>query len=193
MDAFESLIATLLRRDGWWTISGFKVELTKPEKRRIQLPSTPRWELDLVAYKGAINEFWVVECKSFLDSPGVKFRRGRFEPERRYKLFVNETLRKVVLKRLVRQLVGYKAIARSPKVRLCLAAGKLAGITRRDELKRHFDARGWLLFDPDWILQQLHLAADDGYCNDVGYMVAKLLRRHAERGLLVNGQDEISG
>jgi hypothetical protein len=52
MDAFESVISMLLRHDGYWTIPSFKVELTKADKARISLPSSPRREIDLIAYKG---------------------------------------------------------------------------------------------------------------------------------------------
>ena len=67
MDAFESLVSLLLRRDGYWTATSVKVELTKMQKRAIGRPSSPRWEIDLVAYKPATNELLAVECKSFLD------------------------------------------------------------------------------------------------------------------------------
>jgi hypothetical protein len=80
MDSFESLIALLLRRDGWWTTTSFKVEITKPEKREIGTHSAPRWEIDVLAYKGSTNEILAVECKSFLDSTGVTFRNGQFDP-----------------------------------------------------------------------------------------------------------------
>lgn len=93
MDAFEALISMLLRHEGYWTQPSFKVELTKEQKREIGLPSAPRWELDLIAYKGATNELLVVECKSFLDSTGVVFRNGQFEPPKRYKLFAYDKLR----------------------------------------------------------------------------------------------------
>jgi hypothetical protein len=52
MDAFESLIAMLLRHEGYWTTPSFKIELTKKEKVSIGKASSPRWELDLIAYKG---------------------------------------------------------------------------------------------------------------------------------------------
>jgi hypothetical protein len=58
MDPFESLVAIILERDGYWAKPEFKVELTKEEKRLIGRPSNPRWELDIVTYKGANNEFW---------------------------------------------------------------------------------------------------------------------------------------
>ena len=97
MDAFESLVSMILRHEGYWTTPSFKVELSKREKRSIDRASSPRWELDLVAYKGSTNELLVVECKSFLDSTGVNFRKG-FEPDRRYKLFTDRKLRTVVVK-----------------------------------------------------------------------------------------------
>jgi hypothetical protein len=50
MDAFESVIAMLLRREGYWIHPSFKVELTKEEKRQVGKHSTPRWEIDLIAY-----------------------------------------------------------------------------------------------------------------------------------------------
>jgi hypothetical protein len=90
MDAFESLIASLLEREGFWVRSGVKVELTKEEKRIIGRPSSPRWELDLVAYKGGINELRVVECKSYLDSRGVSIQAVDGSDDRyasRFKLF----------------------------------------------------------------------------------------------------------
>jgi len=66
MDAFESVIALLLRQEGYWVIPSFKVEITREEKRKIGRPSSPRWEIDLVAYQGATNEVLAVECKSYL-------------------------------------------------------------------------------------------------------------------------------
>ena len=81
MDAFEALISMLLRHEGYWTTPSFKVELTKREKAKIEKVSSPRWEVDLVAYKGSTNEVLAIECKSFLDSTGVIFRNGKFERE----------------------------------------------------------------------------------------------------------------
>src|SRR5258708_3590468 len=126
MDAFEALISMLLRHDGYWTTPSFKVNLTKQEKQTIGKTSSPRWEIDLVAYRGATNEILAVECKSFLDSTGVIFRNGTFEPTKRYKLFSDNVLRGVVLNRLVEQLCRSQACQPVPKVTLCLAAGNIA-------------------------------------------------------------------
>lgn len=109
MDSFEALISYLLQQEGYWFRKTVKVELTAEEKKKIGRPSSPRWELDLVAYKGSSNELMVIECKSYLDSPGVRARglAGRDSKEAaRYKLFNDSVLRKTVLGRLKKQLVA---------------------------------------------------------------------------------------
>jgi hypothetical protein len=125
MDAFETVIASILQRQGYWTLTRVKVELTKAEKRSIQIPSSPRWELDIVGYRGSTNEILVVECKSFLDSPGVEcgaFDGTNAKAAKRYKLFWNARLCSVVLRGLQRQLVAGCFCAKRPSMKLCLAA-----------------------------------------------------------------------
>ena len=177
MNAFEALIALLLRRQGYWVQTSFKVKLTKAEKRRIGRPSSPRWELDLVAYKGAGNEILAIECKSYLDSPGVLFREGKFQPAERYKLFTDSQLRRVVLRRLAKQLESSGSCAPGPTVRLCLAAGNVAAARDLEGLRAHFETKGWRLFAPDWIQAELRSTSTDAYENDVALVVAKLLLR----------------
>ncbi len=178
MDAFETLIALLLKRDGYWTTTSFRVALTKDDKQAIGRHSSPRWELDVLAYKGAKNEVLVVECKSYLDSRGVVFRNGSFEPPTRYKLFTDDKLRDVVLARLQEQLVASGACRRSPRVTLCLAAGNVARVTDREGLRMHFGAQRWQLFDEDWICERLMSTASAGYENDVAHVAAKLILRN---------------
>ena len=180
MDAFESLISMLLRHQGYWTTPSFKVELTPEDKQRIKRPSSPRWEIDLVAYKGSTNEVLAVECKSFLDSTGVIFRNARFEPEKTYKLFSNAILRGVVLRRLGAQLRKTGARPRVAKPTLSLAVGKMANVTNRDEMRRYFDQKGWQIFDPEWVFEKLSKAAKQGYENDVAFIVSKLLLRNKD-------------
>jgi hypothetical protein len=177
MDAFESLISMLLRHNGYWTIPSFKVELTKNEKREIGRFSSPRWEIDLIAYRGSTNEVLAIECKSFLDSRGVVFQAGKFSPPKRYKMFTDSGLRRVVLKRLAKQLVETGASARNPRVTLCLAAGKIATGTDMAGLMKHFKLNRWRLFDDEWIRERLTTASQRGYENDVAFVVSKLLLR----------------
>ena len=74
MDAFEQLVSEILWIEGHWVRTSVKVELTKEEKKIICRPSSPRWELDIVAYCGRDNVLRVVECKSYIDSRGVALR-----------------------------------------------------------------------------------------------------------------------
>lgn len=72
MDDFEQLVSEILWMEGYWVRSSVKVELTKEEKRAINRHSSPRWEIDVVGYKAGENLLRVVECKSYLDSMGVR-------------------------------------------------------------------------------------------------------------------------
>lgn len=178
MDAFEAVIASILQRRGFWTQVAFKVELTTAEKRRINRPSSPRWELDVIAYRGKTHELLVMECKSFLDSPGVRcsaFDGSKPSEQKRYKLFFDATLRRVVLARLVRQLEKLGFCPPRPKVRLGLAAGKIHGDTRW--LEAHFDRKGWILWGPTRIRAELEGLRDVGFEDSVAAIVAKLLLR----------------
>lgn len=179
MDAFESIIAMLLRREGWWTLSGCKVALTKQEKVEIGRHSSPRWEIDIVAYRGASNEILALECKSYLDSTGVHFANGVLHPPDRYKLFSEKKLRDVVLARLRTQLVESGACAPNPKVRLGLAIGKTRS-SREDglaTLRQYFESNGWWLWLPSDIRSYLVHCVTAGYENDVAHVVAKLMGR----------------
>ena len=178
MDSFETVVATILERDGFWVRKSLKVELTKAEKREINRPSSPRWEIDVVGYRAGDNLLRVVECKSYLDSGGVNM--SAFDPaskfSARFKLFNEQTTREVVFRRLVAQLVESKAIQPNPRIELCLAAGKIVN-GNTEPIRVHFDFMGWLLFDPEWLRQRLLHIAADGYVNAIASVTAKLLLR----------------
>ena len=71
MDAFEQLAADLFWADGYCVRNSVKIELTRDEKCEIGRHSSPRWEIDLIAYRPATSELLALECKSYLDSGGV--------------------------------------------------------------------------------------------------------------------------
>lgn len=178
MDAFEQLAADIFRAKGYWVSTGFKVNLLREDKLAIGLPSSPRWEIDLVAYKAATNELLVLECKSYLDSGGV--HAAHFEPTARlagrYKLFNNPELRGVVLERLRVQLLE-SGLCRSG---VSMAFGLVyAHATPHNErrLAERFEAEGWLRFGPEWVCDELAAMAQGGYENSVAAIVAKLLLR----------------
>jgi len=178
MDSFETIVRTIFERKGYWVKTSLKVDLTKAEKRRIGRPSAPRWELDVVAYKGGLNEILVIECKSYLDSTGVKaagLKNGKHKE--RYKLFNDATLQKVVFNRLVAQLAKSGSCPKSATVKLCLAAGKVATKNDREELNEYFMAKGWEFFSDEWIRNELAQLAAAGYENEISIVTTKILAR----------------
>ena len=180
MDAFEQLVTEILWMEGYWVRTSLKVELSKPEKRRIGRPSCPRWELDIVAYKGKDNTLRVVECKSFLDSVGVRassFDRNSIHAER-FKLFNDPKLRRVVFNRLRLQFATSGACRGAPKVKLALAAGKIRNEKDREAIRSHFQRNDWELWDEHWLHERLQHLAEQGYENQVSAVVAKLLLRY---------------
>jgi hypothetical protein len=120
----------------------------------------------------------VLECKSFLDSTGVQartFAGDNAKDEKRYKLFFEETTRRVVLGRLKLQLVEAGSCRPEPSLTLGLAAGKIHG----DEawLVEHFRQRMWELWTPTFIRRELRELASSNYENSIASVVAKLLVR----------------
>jgi len=178
MDAFENIIATIMDEQGFWTRTAFKVELTKEEKREIGRASSPRWEIDVIAYRPGDNILRVIECKSYLDSRGVDTRA--FDPtekfSRRFKLFNEPKTREVVFRRLVTQLSERGSVAPDPTIKLCLAAGKIVN-GHTEPIRERFEQEGWELFDPTYIRTAVQTIADGGYDNSIAAVTAKLLLR----------------
>ena len=184
MDAFETVVQMLLEREGYWVRTSYKVALTKEDKRRIRRPSSPRWELDVVAYRGKSNELLVFECKSFLDSRGVcaddLIRSHRTGGGGTYKLFTERTTRTVVLRRLASALVHDGACRSRPRVRLGLVAGRIPA-KDRERLKRYFDEQNWELWDDSRLRSMLSVLSEGSYENHVAAVVAKLILRETKR------------
>ena len=106
--------------EGYWVRTSVKVELIKEEKRLIGRHSSPRWEIDIVAYNGGKNLLRIVECKSYFDSTGVRasaFDGSNPEHAKRYKLFNDAELRRVVFNRLCLQLAASGACGNAPEIR----------------------------------------------------------------------------
>jgi DNA-binding transcriptional ArsR family regulator len=181
MDAFEQLVADLLWREGYWVTTSFKVELTKEEKRRIGRATTPRWEIDILAYSPPSNEILALECKSYLDSVGVRmvaFDGSSPKHAKRFKLFNEPQTRKVVLRRLAKQVLEERRCAERPKVRLGLVAGRFATEADQEAVSAHFTRNNWMLLGPEWIRERLEAIAGSGYENQVIAVVAKILLRN---------------
>lgn len=151
MDSFENLVATILQHDGWWTRDSVKIPLTPEDKVRAGIPSSaPRAEIDVVAYKPGRNLMLLVECKSYLDSAGVKaefFDPPGHRHAGKYKLFTAPTATAVIQEKLVNDFVGAGTCASKPSVQLALATAHIASEKDRVELTRIFDKKGWRLLE----------------------------------------------
>jgi hypothetical protein len=178
MDAFEQLAADIFWNEGYWVRTSVKVELTREEKVRIGRHSSPRWEIDLIAYRATSNELLALECKSYLDSGGV--HAAHFLPgskyAHRYKLFHDPVLRETVLERLRLQCVELGLCPADVSVRLGLSHGHVTS-HNAPLLAEIFDNEGWLLFGLDWLRAHLGRMADGGYENSTAAIVAKILLR----------------
>ena len=120
MDAFEQLVSEILWMSGFWVRTSVRVELTKEEKRLIGRHSAPRWELDIVGCSARENLLRVVECKSYIDSTGVRasaFDGSNPDHATRYKLFNEPELRRIVFNRLCLQFTEAGACREGAQVR----------------------------------------------------------------------------
>ncbi len=194
MDAFEQLAADIFWSDGYWVRTSVKVNLTREDKVRIGRQSSPRWEIDLVAYRPATNELLALECKSYLDSGGVHaahFLAGS-KYAHRYKLFHDPTLRTTVLDRLLNQFVEAGLCPPDATVRLGLIH---AHATPHNAvlLTPLFAAKDWLLFGPDWLRDHLGRLARGSYENSTAAVVAKLLLRTAPESASSGGRELVPG
>jgi hypothetical protein len=180
MDAFEQLVSEILWMRGYWVRTSVKVELTKEEKREIGRHSSPRWELDVVGYNARDNTLLIVECKSYIDSVGVRasaFDGSNPEHAKRYKLFNEPDLRRVVLKRLALQFTQIGACREAPIIRLALACGRIRNDADRATIHAYFERMHWELWDEPWLRRHLQAMANQGYENQISAVVAKLLLR----------------
>ncbi len=174
-------MATLLEREGYWVRNSFKVELTKGEKRAIGIPSSPRWEIDLVAFNAKENIILAVECKSYFNSQGVSLKYFTKPPSiftNRMKLFNGKKLRRIVLARMKKQMVKDGLCNESSEVQLCLATGKISSDSERVKVKELFIKREWKLYDDEWIADKVKAFASLGYENDVAAVVAKIILKN---------------
>lgn len=176
MDAFENLAADILANQGYWVRTGVKVGLTRDDKIAIERKSSPRWEIDLVAYHVGRNELLLLECKSYLDSGGVHF--ADLLPDAklkgRYKLFHDEKLRVTVTARLLTDFVENGRCPADVTVGFGLIYGYATAHNER-LLQAHFEAKHWRLYGPTWLDRGLKDLATGGYENSTAAVVAKLL------------------
>lgn len=179
MDHFEGIVGMLLEAEGYWVRRSFKVNVTPEEKRTIGKHSIPRPEIDLLAFHFQRNEVIALEAKSYFDSPGVKLAdlmEVHEVPEGRYKLFTSERYRRIVLQRLLQDLMEQGMANARTRVRLGLAAGNVYQ-NQEEAVRAAMDARDWLFWSPTDIKNKVQAQAKRGYENDAAVITAKILMR----------------
>ena len=182
MNAFEDIVKQYLEAEGYWVRHSVKLEISPSDKKAIGLPTMPRPEIDLVALDMKQNELLLVEVKSFLDSYGVYFGHneiGVFPPDswaaKRYRLFANDTFRKVVSRRLKEEFLKNGLINEKTKINYALAAGKFHTSKDEADTEAFFSKRGWKLFTPKKIKDKIRELAKRGYEDNLATITAKLI------------------
>ncbi len=100
MDAFEKIIGQLLQEEKYWVKHSVRLNLSPEEKRCINKPSTPRPEIDIVAYDVNMETVYLLEVKSYLDSPGVRYDEVAIEEAKQsglHKLLTAKNYRNVLV------------------------------------------------------------------------------------------------
>jgi hypothetical protein len=183
MDAFEEIVASLFRRLGYWTWQNYKIDLEVIDKIEIGKHSMPRPEIDILAYQPRTNELLWIECKSFLNSQGVKITSAENNEQKKLigiKVFDDDNFRTIATRKLITQTFDRGLILdTNPILKYYLVAGN---IHRGSEsaIQAYFDLKRddpWILCDRKWVAKRLSKLADLSYENDVATMVVKLMQQ----------------
>ena len=179
MNAFENIIAQYLEEEGYWVRQSVKVDISKADKKEIDLPSMPRPEIDLVALKVKENELLLIEAKSFLDSSGVRFSgvSGKdSKDKKRYRLFTHSKYRDIVTKRLCEEYLKKGLINEDTKINYALAAGNIYS-NDETEIRYYFSEKGWNFFSPNEIKNKIKELSRKGWEDNIVTITAKLISR----------------
>ncbi|NPV71165.1 MAG: hypothetical protein HPY55_11080 [Firmicutes bacterium] len=140
----------------------------------------PTPELDLVAFKPGDNTLLIIEVKSYLDSPGVKYEdacKTYNSLNGRYKLFSYERYRQIVTRRLLDLFTRDGLVTGGVTVQYVLVAGK---VYRSDEprIRAYFEQRGWVLVGPSEVADSIRALAKKRWEDSVPMMVVKILNQN---------------
>jgi len=156
-----------------------KINLSLEEKRSINKPSTPRPEIDIVAYDVNRDTVYLLEVKSYLDSPGVPYGEVAIEQKEqsgRYKLLTAKNYRNVLSASLERHWLEQGVIGSKTTISFGLIAGKIYR-GQEQEMVEYFKKQGWLFWGPSMIREKLARLAEKGYENNAVTIAAKILTR----------------
>lgn len=178
MNAFENIVMQYLEEKGYWVRQSVKVDISKEDKRALDLSTMPRPEIDLVALNVKENELLLIEVKSLLDSGGVWFEAVSGEDRKfaeRYRLFTNSKFRDIVTKRLREEYLEQGIINGKTQINYALAAGKISSSWDESKISDYFSQQGWKLFSPKEIKEKIMELSKKGWEDNLVTMTAKLI------------------
>jgi len=179
MNAFENIVAQYLEEEGYWVRQSVKIDISKEDKERIGKKTMPRPEIDLVALKVKENELLLIEAKSFLDSPGVRFygvSDKNQKDAKRYRLFTNSNYRDIVTKRIREEYLKKGLINENTKIKYALAAGNIYS-NDEQKIKNYFAEKGWRLFTPNELKNKIKELSEKKWEDNMVTITAKLILR----------------
>lgn len=181
MDQFERLVATLLEADGYWVRQSHRIKLTSEEKAEIESHHTsPRVEIDLIAYKPATNDLQIIEVKSFHDSDsGVTcsdIDGTNSNSDKKYPLVRNPARRELTQRLVLRDLQDQGLVTSTAVPSYCLVLGK-ASPGESNKIRNYLLSIMWRYWGPEDIKARLQKLAKTGYRDDLVYFTAKSLLR----------------
>jgi hypothetical protein len=179
MDSFEALVGHLLERQGYWVRRSVYVEITTDDRRRLDKPSLPRPQIDLVAYKPGDDELVLFEVKSYLDSVGVRLKDLKNETweDNRYKLLTHRRYQNIVSAALKAAFIKRGLIRRTTKIRFGLAAGNTPPGDRAG-VKEYAENQDWVYLGPEEIAKSLRELAEGDFFDSPFSYTAKMLVRN---------------
>ncbi|MDK2894347.1 MAG: hypothetical protein PWQ98_473 [Moorella sp. (in: firmicutes)] len=180
MNAFEDIVAYYFEEEGYWVRKAVKVNISKEEKKFIGLPSMPRPEIDLVALKVKENTLLLIEAKSYLDSPGVRFNDLNGENQdaaKRYRLFTDVRFREIVTRKMQEDYLDKGLINIHTRINYALAAGN---VYSNDEarIQDYFQKNGWIFISPSQIKGKIKKLADKGWEDNLITITTKLILKN---------------
>jgi len=182
MNAFEDIVKLYLEEQGYWVRQSVKVHnIKKEDKRKLNKPSMPTPEIDIVAFNMKKNELLLVEVKSLLDSYGVHYEAVSgidSRDKRGYKLFHWDLYREIITERLCEEYLDQGLINKRTKINYALAAGNIKSQWDEDNIKKYFNdlGRKWLLFSPKDIKGGITNLSRKGWEDNIVVMTAKLTK-----------------
>ncbi len=181
MNAFEHIVELYLQEKNYWTRHSVKVELTKADRAKLKLPTTPRAEIDLVAYNPVSDVLVLIEVKSYFDNPGLTIGELNGTDKNnanRCKLLNNKLFQKVVTDRLVEDFLNRKLIKKSTEIKYALAVGKVQqkSLTAVKAYLTKNKKKKYLYFDPSDIKQTIKNLAEKGWEDNIIIVTAKITR-----------------